>query len=120
MAKLTVNAIKKIGLDPKTVLASAAAGGDSVDASDNLFLYVKNTDATPATITIKAPTGVVDAQAPPYGAQDIGDIAVVVAATTGEAFITLPIGYSQKQSFAWEYTSVTALSIGVFSLAPNS
>lgn len=55
MAELTVQTITRAsdGLEP--TYDTAAAGGDTVQVVSNLFLHVKNGDASPHTVTVATP-----------------------------------------------------------------
>ncbi len=76
---LTVQNIVRAGIDP-TYSAGDAANGHSFDnTGHNVFVHIKNADASPINATIITP-GTVDGLA-------IGDLVVVIPATTGNVMI---------------------------------
>lgn len=77
MALLAAQQVTITGLTP--TFAAAAGGGDTVTPDERVFLRVKNTDAASKTVTVVVP-GTVYGQARP-------DVAVTVAATTGDVLI---------------------------------
>lgn len=77
MAVLNSQTISISGLVP--TYQAAAVGGDQVRPGDRTFLHVKNTDGSPATVTIAVP-------GKEYGV-DRADVPIVVPATTGDCMI---------------------------------
>jgi hypothetical protein len=71
LAELTRQTISRAGLDP--TYATAAGGGDTVRVGPNLFLHVKNGDASPHTVTVVTPNT--------YEGLAVADLAVTVPAT---------------------------------------
>jgi hypothetical protein len=53
MAKLAVQRIEFLGLNPRYTPVSA--GGDTFPLYEKMFLHVKNASGSPVTITIQAP-----------------------------------------------------------------
>jgi hypothetical protein len=117
MAVLTVTPIQKAGIaDVIAGLTAADVAGDSVQSSSGIFIAVNNGDASPHTLTIAAPVATTDCGA--YGALAVADITLVVAA--GDVgFVSVPLAYTDSgNSFSWTYDAVTAVTVGVFSIAP--
>jgi hypothetical protein len=95
MAELTVQTITRAsdGLEP--TYAAAAGGGDTVQVVSNLFLHVKNGDASPHTVTVVTPGTVaglaiadLTATIPASEERMIGPIDQNFRATNGLASIT--------------------------------
>lgn len=64
-----------------TITLSAASASDTVAPDDRVFLWYKNTNAATRDITIVTPTSLNQ-----FG-QDLPNIVVTIAATTGEELI---------------------------------
>ncbi len=114
---LTVTSITKAGVTP--TLAAANSGGSSFanDSSERVFLRAKNTDGSTATVTIVAQQ--TPASVPGVGSVTVPDIAVIVAATTGDVLIgPIPPAYIDSSGLSHvTYSSVTALTVAAFKLA---
>ena len=109
MATLATQVIAQAGLAP--TYASCAGGGDKFTPGDNVFLHVKNTNGSTRTVTVESKV------LSNYGT-DV-NVAVVVAATTGDVMI----GPLPSQRFAGSdglgdlsYDAVTGLTIAVVRL----
>jgi hypothetical protein len=102
MAALTTQQVPVTGLEAS--YASAAAGGDTVEAGDGIFVHVKNADASDKTVTVAVPGS-------EYG-QARPDVAVVV--TAGEQrFIQIPraLADSSDNRVHLTYSAVTSVTI---------
>lgn len=77
MATLSTQAVSLAGLNP--TYASAASGGDKVAPSERTFLHIKNTAASPVTVTLTATAAV--------RGQTVANLTVSVPATTGERMV---------------------------------
>lgn len=95
MAELTVQAVTRAsdGLEP--TYAAASGGGDTVRVAENLFLHVKNGDASAHTVTVATPGTVaglaiadLTATIPASEERMIGPIDQNFRASTGLASIT--------------------------------
>lgn len=112
MATLSVQTVTRAGIN--TTLAAAAAAGDKFLPDSHTYLHVKNTNAATRTVTIVTPRTV---------APDItmGDVAVVVPATTGD----VKIGPFPADLFAdpadglasITYSSEVGVTVGAFRLS---
>ena len=76
-----INPAQQIGDGVDITFAAVAAGGDTCAFDDRAFLEYKNTNAATRTITVAIP-GTIHGTAIP-------DVAVVIAATTGNEKIKL-------------------------------
>lgn len=117
MAELTVQAISKAGIpDLSSALVAADVAGDSVRQSSGIFIAVSNADAAPHTLTVAAPTSTTNCGG--YGALDVEDITLTVAAgDTG--FVSIPPAYIDGNGdYSWTYDAVTSVTVGVFSISP--
>lgn len=81
MALLTAQQISVTGTAP-TYAAVSASDTIAPDANDNLWLHVKNGNASPDTVTIVVPGT--------YLGVALADITVSVPATTGDRMIAIP------------------------------
>ena len=111
MAKLTVNAINETGLNPADTLVAADVLGDSVPATDSIFIYASNADVATRTITVAAPVATVSCAG--YGNLVVPDLTFSVPTGEERAF-RIPQGYAENGVFSWTYDAVTALTVGVF------
>lgn len=114
MALLSVTAITKAGLDKSAALVAAASGGDSVVASSGIFVEVKNGDAAAKTVTVARPSATITTDN--FGSAALSDIAITIPAGETRSF-TVPPGYADSNTFAWTYSAITSVTVGVFSLA---
>lgn len=109
MATLTTQAITRAsnGLTPS--YASCAGGGDACETGDDIFLHVKNTNASTRTVTIAIPSG-----ASTYPGIAYTSTACVIPATTGDKMIG-PISGVYKDPTTGlatiTYDAVTGLTI---------
>jgi len=109
LTTLAVQQIVRTGLSQ--ALAAANADGSYVPNDGRTFLRVKNADASPITVTIETP-GTVDGLA-------IGDLAVVIPATTGDKLIGPfpPDTYNQPDgTIKATFSAVASVTIGAFRL----
>lgn len=107
MAELTVQAITRAdgGLEP--TYEAADSGGDTVRVVSNLFLHVRNGDASPHTVTIVTPGTV--------GGLAIEDYTSTVPA--GEERMIGPIGELFRASTGLasiSYDAVTDVTVAAF------
>jgi hypothetical protein len=70
---------QQITITGATITLGATAASDTVNPDDRLFLWYKNTNAATRDITIVVPGT--------YYAQNLADVTVTIAATTGEELI---------------------------------
>lgn len=108
MATLSSQSINRTGLEPS--FASCASGGDEFVNNGNEFIYVKNGDGSPHTVTIATPA-TVDGLA-------VADREVAVPA--GEERIIGPFPKATYDDTAGKvqltYDAVTSLTIAVLKL----
>ena len=112
MATLTVQDSSESGMTP--TFNSAAGGGDQIANNGKVILYLKNTDGSPATVTVTAQQATVSK--PGFGSLTKSNASVVVPATTGEVTLgPFPIDAFNNASgnALITYTSVTALTVAV-------
>lgn len=105
---------QEVDLDGKEeVLGAANAGGDKFVPGENVFLVIKNADATSKTATVVTPKEAFEGAA-------IADIAIVVPA--GKTHLAGPFpankfgNPSDAGKAAITYSAVTAVTIGAFNL----
>ena len=117
MAALTITDVTASGINAPS-LVSASCGGDTAknDNSD-IFLWVKNSDASAHTVTVTAqkPSPTV----PGFGQVTKSDVSVQVPATSGEKLIgPFPtIAYNQTDgTIAITYDDVTGVTIAAVRL----
>jgi hypothetical protein len=117
MAELTVNAIQKVGTpDIDADLTAADVAGDSYKQSSGTFIMMSNADASPHTLTVAAIASTTDT--PNLGALDVENIVLTVGAGK-VGLVSVPSGYTDADgNYSWTYDDVTAVTIGVFSIAP--
>lgn len=104
MAALTTQQIAVTGNNP--TYASCAGGGDTVEATDDLIVHVKNGDASSHSVTVAVPGA-------EYG-QDRPDVTIAVPA--GESrFAAIPkaLADSSDNRVHLTYTAVTSMTIAV-------
>ena len=109
LTTLATQQIVRTGLTQ--ALAAANADGSYVPNDGRMFLRVKNTNGAPITVTVETP-GTVDGLA-------IGDLAVVIPATTGDKVIGPfpPDTYNQSDgTIKVTFSAVTDVTIGAFRL----
>ena len=70
---------QQITIGGATITLAAASASDTVAPDDRLFLWYKNTNAATRDITVVVPGS--------YYAQNLADVVVTIAATTGEELI---------------------------------
>lgn len=113
MANLVTQQITPAGLAP--TYAAAAAGGDKIAPGPNVFLHVKNTGGSPATVTVDDPNSV----GPSGAAQYNPDLSVSVPATTGDRMIG-PLGSRFQAStdglVAITYSGVTGVTVAAIAI----
>lgn len=109
MPALATETIDEDGLE--ATYNTADAGGDTFTNDGKTFLHLKNTDASPSTVTVAA--AVSSTEKPGFGTLSKADAQVVVAATNGEEFLgPFPSSaFGPNPSIA--YSSVTALTVAV-------
>lgn len=105
MADLDAEQIQVTGTDP--TYSAAAAGGDTVPTGDDIYVHVKNDDASQHTVTVVTPGTV--------AGQDIGDVAVAIPA--GEARFIGPLtrehfGNADRRADL-TYDAVTSVTLAV-------
>lgn len=107
MALLAKQAATIVGLNPLTMNA-AAGGGDTVLVdTPNIYLVVRNADATSKTVTIVDPRTT-------YG-QANPDIPVVIATLQTAVIGPIPVDFADVNGLvAITYSAVTSVTIGVF------
>jgi len=115
MATLATTVLTPAGVNPETSMISANAGGDKVVPSASTFLRVKNSAASPITVTIDDPT-----TPQPVGAAAINPDSVIVVTNAQERWIG-PLPASRFANpvdglVAITYTSATTVTVGAFSL----
>ena len=105
IAPLAVQTIARSGTVP-SYSAGNASGGHSVDNNGQTFLHVKNT-GTEKTINVES-TATLDGLA-------VADLAVVIAATTGDKmlgpFATGTFGTSLTVTFTADATGITIAAL---------
>jgi hypothetical protein len=112
MATLTVQDSSESGITP--TFNSAAGGGDQFANNGKVFLYLKNTDASPSTVTVTAQQTSYTKDG--FGALTKANAEVIVPATTGEKILgPFPMDAFNNSSgnCLITYTSVTALTVAV-------
>lgn len=108
MPALDTQTIAEDGLDAS--YDSADAGGDTFDNDGRTFLHLKNTDASPSTVTVAPTTS--STSKPGFGVLTKADAEVIVGATD-EAFLgPFPVSAFGVVSGV-AYSSVTALTVAV-------
>lgn len=107
MALLAKQAATIVGLNPLT-MNTAAGGGDTVLVdTPNIYLVVRNADATPKTVTIVDPRTT-------YG-QANPDIPVVIAAGNTSVIGPIPVDFADATGIvSITYSAVTSVTVGVF------
>ena len=80
MATLTTQSITRAGVTP--TYASCAGGGDACEVGDDIFLHLKNTNASVRVVTLAIPAG-----ASTYANVTYTNPTVTVPATTGDKLI---------------------------------
>lgn len=92
---------------------SADAGGDTFVNDGRTVLHLKNTDASPTTVTVTAETA--STEKPGYGTLTKANAVTVMAATTEEFLGPFPgIAFGAVASIT--YSSVTALTVAVLKI----
>ncbi len=105
-------ATEKIGESGLTATYTAAdVGGDTIVNDGRTFLHLKNTDASPATVTVTAE--IATTEKPGYGTLTKANAAVTVPATTGERFLGPFPAIAFGRVGVLSYDSVTALTVAV-------
>lgn len=89
---------------------SADAGGDTFVNDGRTVLNLKNTDASPTTVTVTAESA--STEKPGYGTLTKADAVTVMAATTEEFLGPFPV-IAFGRICAVGYSSVTALTVAV-------
>lgn len=115
MAELTVTSITKSGLSIASSMVAADAANDTVIASSGLMFVVDNAGASPITVTITPPVS--EAACGSFGNLSVDPIAHTIANGVSDFSFTIPTGYSSGGLFTLEYSDVTSVSVGVFSLS---
>ena len=112
MALLTVTPITKTGID--TAGTAAAAGGDTFPNTGREMLVVKNSGASPITVTLDI-KATLDGQA-------VTDPTVAVAAGVEKVIGPFPTGYYNDANgqVAVSYSGVTSVTVKALSFAPAS
>jgi hypothetical protein len=107
MALLAKQAASIVGLNPLTMNA-ANAGGDTVLVDrPNVYLLVRNADATSKTVTIVDPRTT-------YG-QANPDIPVIITTLNFAVIGPIPIDFADANGLvAINYSAVTSVTVGVF------
>jgi len=110
MATLTTQQVTRAGITPS--YAAAAGGGDACEVGDDIFVQLKNTNASVRNVTFAIP-----AAASPYPNVTYTNLIVQIPATTGDKMIG-PISALFKDPTTGlctiTYDAVTNLTIGVF------
>lgn len=112
MALLAKQSVGLLGVGP--TYAAAAAGGDTFNPGNNVFLHVKNGGAGAVTVTIVTPGNV--------SGQAVADVAVSVPAAAERMIGPLPGSLFARAVDGLgdiSYSGVTSLTIGAFELDPN-
>jgi hypothetical protein len=90
-------------------LAAAAAGGDTAEVGEGIFLVVLNGDASPHTATVATPST--------FHGLAIPDVAVVVAADDiGILPLSPEVFRGAANRATITYDAVTSVTVGVFKL----
>lgn len=104
MATLTTQQLAVTGNNP--TYAICAGGGDTVEATDDLIIHVKNADASSHSVTIAVPGS-------SYG-QDNPDVTVAIPAGESRfALIPKALADSTDNRVHLTYTAVTSMTIAV-------
>lgn len=112
MATLTTQSITRAGVTP--TYAAAAGGGDACEVGDDIYLHIKNTNASVRNVTLAIPSS-----ASTYPNVTYTNVVVQIPATTGDKLIG-PISALFKDTTTGlctiTYDAVTNLTIGCFKL----
>ena len=107
MAALTTQTIAVTGTTPNYV--AAGASGDTIEASDGVFLHVKNAGAGSVSVTVAVP-GTEYGQARP-------DVVVPVAAgAEGFIFIPAALADSSDERVHVTYSATASVTVAVLSV----
>jgi hypothetical protein len=110
MATLTTQEVTLGGLNP--VQTAASAGGDKFTPSNDTYVRIRNTDASPKTVTFVTPR-----EAVPGVAE--ADVAIVVPAGEDRLVGPFPAGTFGDPTDGLvhvTYSAVTSVTLGVFRL----
>ncbi len=110
MAALTVSEIVVTGLDSSALFTAAAGGGDTLVNTGREFIYIKNGDASPITVTFTT--------AGTHKGLALTDPTVTVGATDEQIIGPFSVGPFNNTSgqVAVAYTAVTSVTVAVFQL----
>jgi hypothetical protein len=115
MAALTIQTIAEAGVEPS--YAAAAAGGDTArNDNGNVFLHVKNGDASPHTVTVTAQR--TSASVPGMGSTTKSNVSVAVPAGTERMIGPFaPLAFNDSSNnIAITYDDVTSVTIAALEL----
>jgi hypothetical protein len=105
MATLTTQSITRAGVAPSYV--TPAGGGDACEVGDDIFLHVKNANASPCTVTLAIPSS-----ASTYPNVAYTNTTVSVPASTGDRMIG-PISALYKDTTTGLCTITTSVQTSV-------
>lgn len=112
MATLTTQSITRAGVTPSYITPNA--GGDACECGDDIYLHVKNTNASTRDVTLAIPSS-----ASTYANVTYTNVTVTIPASTGDKLIG-PISALFKDPSTGLCTITTSaqagLSIGCFKL----